>query len=214
MGKRITTLLLLLCATILSAQPIRVACVGDSITYGLRIIDRKSLSYPKRLQELLGEDYKVENFGANSATAGKKGNRPYTEKSIYTKSLAYEPDIVLLLLGTNDSKKQNWRGAESYMQDLLDIARSYASLPSSPRVFLLTPPKAFSGYLSINDAHIQQEANAIFLQELYPVIDLRLAFCQHREWISSDGIHPNAEGASAIAALVAEQLQETAMGER
>ena len=40
---------------------IRVACVGDSITYGAGIREPES-TYPMRLAELLGNKYEVQNL--------------------------------------------------------------------------------------------------------------------------------------------------------
>lgn len=50
---------------------IRVACVGDSITYGAKIEDNFLNSYPAQLQLFLGSDYLVGNFGASGYTLQK-----------------------------------------------------------------------------------------------------------------------------------------------
>jgi len=207
MRRWICLLAMLFASTVLPAVPVRVACVGDSITYGLRLIDRKKDCYPAVLQRLLGNGYEVRNYGANSATVQESGNRPYTRKDVYRESLAWQPDIVLLLLGTNDSKKQNWEGVDSYMEAMRKMAASYENLPSNPEIYVMTPPKAFSGYAGINDDHIGEEAEALLFQSDWPVIDLRAAFEGHRQWIGKDGIHPNREGASEIATRIAEKLQ-------
>lgn len=207
MRRWICLLAMLFASTVLPAVPVRVACVGDSITYGLRLIDRKKDCYPAVLQRLLGNGYEVRNYGANSATVQESGNRPYTRKDVYRESLAWQPDIVLLLLGTNDSKKQNWEGVDSYMEAMRKMAASYENLPSNPEIYVMTPPKAFSGYAEINDDHIGEEAEALLAQNSYPVIDLRAAFEGHRQWIGKDGIHPNREGASEIAIRIAKKLQ-------
>lgn len=207
MRRWICLLAMLFASTVLPAVPVRVACVGDSITYGLRLIDRKKDCYPAVLQRLLGNGYEVRNYGANSATVQESGNRPYTRKDVYRESLAWQPDIVLLLLGTNDSKKQNWEGVDSYMEAMRKMAASYENLPSNPEIYVMTPPKAFSGYAGINDDHIGEEADALLFQSDWPVIDLRATFEGHRQWIGKDGIHPNREGASEIATRIAEKLQ-------
>lgn len=203
-------LVIIFATTILPAAPVRVACVGDSITYGLRLIDRKKDCYPAVLQRLLGDGYEVRNFGASSATVQESGNRPYTRKAVYQESLAWQPDIVLLLLGTNDSKKKNWEGVDSYMDAMRKTAASYKNLPSDPHIYVMTPPKAFSGYAGINDSHIKEESEAILAQTDYPVIDLRAAFEDNRQLIGKDGIHPNKEGAREIATRIAKTLQHGA----
>lgn len=203
-------LAILFATTILQATPVRVACVGDSITYGLRITDRKKNCYPAVLQRLLGDGYEVRNFGANSATVQENGNRPYTHKKVYRESLDWQPDIVILLLGTNDSKKQNWVDVDSYMDAMRKLIQSYLDLPGNPKIYVMTPPKAFSGYVGINDNHIKEETEALLAQTDYPVLDLRSVFEDNRQWIASDGIHPNREGAREIATRIAKTLQHGA----
>lgn len=192
----------------LAARPKRVACVGDSITYGLRIIDRKNDSYPAVLQKLLGDDYEVRNFGANSATVQEHANRPYMAKKIFQESLSWEPEIVVVMMGTNDSKKQNWKGADAYLAAMEKLISCYQALHSSPKIYVLTPPKAFSSYMGISDVHIEEEAEVLRSRNAWPLIDIRSEFSHWRHWIGPDGIHPNAQGAAVIAMRVAEKLQE------
>src|SRR4051812_1868247 len=59
------------------SAPIRVACVGDSITFGYGIKDRDHNSYPAQLGVMLGNKWEVRNFGVNGVTALRKGTRPY-----------------------------------------------------------------------------------------------------------------------------------------
>src|ERR1043165_8271897 len=79
--------------------PIRVACVGDSITYGYGIKDREHDSYPAQLGSLLGKKWEVQNFGVNGATALKKGTRSYSEQKSFQDALLFKPDVVVIQLG-------------------------------------------------------------------------------------------------------------------
>src|SRR5210317_670996 len=81
---------------------IKIACIGNSITYGSGMPDPASMSYPAQLQYWMGKDYKVENFGVSGATLLKKGDKPYWDEPAYKKSLEFKPDIVIIKLGTND----------------------------------------------------------------------------------------------------------------
>ena len=104
-------LLLLLCGLQLFAQEartIKVACVGNSITYGSGIKDRANHSYPSVLGRLLGSKYEVQNFGFSARTLLNKGDHPYMKETLFQKALNYQPDIVVIKLGTNDSKPINW----------------------------------------------------------------------------------------------------------
>ena len=86
-------------------ERIRISCVGDSLTYGSGVIKTREVdSYPAKLQKKLGTSHLVSNFGVRNATASADGDLPYIGSTQYKKSLESEPDIVLLMLGTNDSK--------------------------------------------------------------------------------------------------------------
>ena len=108
--------------------PIKVACVGNSITYGAGIVNRDKNSYPAQLQAYLGEKYEVRNFGRNGATALLKGDYPYMETEEYKQSLAFLPDIVFIKLGTNDSKPLNIKYKRKFKSDYLKLIRSYQEL--------------------------------------------------------------------------------------
>ena len=82
---------------------VRVACVGDSITYGAKIEDKFLNSYPAQLQQLLGGRYLVENFGASGHTLQKDANFSYWNHPNFKKSSDFQPDVIFLMLGTNDT---------------------------------------------------------------------------------------------------------------
>jgi len=92
----------LISSTLHAEDVIRIACVGDSITYGAGIKGRVTKSYPAQLQELLGATYNVGNFGVSGRTLLKKGDKPYWENKAYKNALDFKPDIVIIKLGTND----------------------------------------------------------------------------------------------------------------
>ncbi|HSV13091.1 MAG TPA: GDSL-type esterase/lipase family protein, partial [Tepidisphaeraceae bacterium] len=100
-----------------SAKLTKVACVGDSITYGSRIEDRAHDSYPAQLGRMLGDQYNVRNFGVSGATLLKKGDRPYNKTKEYQPALDFAADIVVIMLGTNDSKPQNISHKDEFVAD-------------------------------------------------------------------------------------------------
>lgn len=89
-------------------KAVKVACVGDSVTYGSKIENREECSYPSVLQQMLGNGFDVENFGKPGATLLCKGHRPYVEQQEYADALAFRPDIVVIHLGVNDTDPRNW----------------------------------------------------------------------------------------------------------
>lgn len=83
------------CVTLFAQKKIKVACVGNSITYGYTLPDRETNAYPAKLQKMLGDDYVVGNFGKSGATLLNKGHRPYMQQEEYHKAIDL-PVISLL----------------------------------------------------------------------------------------------------------------------
>lgn len=132
------------------ADPIRIACVGDSITFGAAVKDRGKNCYPAVLQRSLGDGYQVRNFGVNGATMLKKGDKPYWNLKAYKDALAFNPQIVFIKLGTNDSKPQNWKHKADYGKDYAEMIDSFLALEAKPRVILLLPVPAVELKWGIN----------------------------------------------------------------
>jgi hypothetical protein len=80
-------------------ETIRVACIGDSITFGGGVHDRTKNSYPVRLGKLLGKKWETKNFGRSGATLLKKGELPYWRVPEYRQAMAYKPHVVIIKLG-------------------------------------------------------------------------------------------------------------------
>src|SRR5690606_38939123 len=120
-----------------SDRKIRVACVGNSVTYGAGIENREIYAYPAQLQELLGNPYEVGNFGRNGATLLSRGHRPYIQQEEFKKALEFQPDLVVIHLGLNDTAPRNW---PTYGKDLIrnrpDSIDSYRNLESQPRLWI------------------------------------------------------------------------------
>jgi len=124
------------------AGVVKVSCVGDSITYGY--LSTEGMTYPHQLQELLGAGYNVSNFGVNGRTMLKNGDYPYWNTTEYQAVLHSDPDIVVLMLGTNDAKYYNWGPHSSeYPADYLDMINVFKSLPSRPQVHIMIPPPLY-----------------------------------------------------------------------
>lgn len=191
---------------------IRVACVGDSVTYGCLVPGQPWNSYPRVLGRLLGKKYCVGNFGYSNCTAQNGGDQPYTSMRLCRRSLEFQPDIVLLMLGSNDTKECNWN-AENCRKDLLGLIGSYRQLDSAPEVWLLTPPPMYTFF-----GKVPWELRADVLEKellpLYaeisgcsdvPLIDVHGAFENRREFFT-DGVHPNAAGAKLLARTVYDSI--------
>lgn len=196
--------------------PIRVACVGDSITFGSGIDDRDKNSYPAVLDRLLGEGYEVRNFGVGGATLQKNGDKPYWSLDAFKDVSAFNPQIVVVKLGTNDTKPQNWHGVDPYRIDLLALLNHFKALPEKPQVFLCTPVPVHKDAFGIREEVVGGEVVPTVKQTAEktetPLIDLYTAL-QDAGDDFPDGVHPNASGARKIAETVAKSIKQHS-GER
>ena len=192
-----------------TAEPIRVACVGDSITEGAGLRDAAKESYPAVLGATLGDEYAVKNFGVSGRTLLNKGDAPYTGTSQYKAALAFEPNIVVICLGTNDTKPQNWKHADDFIPNYTAFAKAFTGLKSSPKVFLCLPVPAFPGDFGIDDVRIKlgvlPKVRAVAKELQLPVIDLYEELGGKKS-LFPDQVHPNAQGAARIAQAVAKAI--------
>lgn len=194
---------------------IKVACIGDSLTYGYLVEDREVNCYPAVLNELLGNDYVVGNFGVNGLTLLKSGDQPYWNHENFKLSSMIEPDIVIIMLGTNDLKVHNFTSLNDFVNTYEEMINHYRRLASKPRVYIATPPTVFpSEYLkmpTISNEDISQIAVAI--RELgkklrVSVVEVNKKTANRPECFVSDGIHTNKNGAELIANVVFRELSK------
>ena len=184
-------------------RSIRVACVGDSITQGVRLA--KGMTYPEQLQNMLGSAWIVKNFGKGGRTLLKQGDHPYWNESIYQLSLQFVPDVVIIKLGTNDTKPQNWKHIADFKNDYRDLVESLRSLPAKPRIYICTPcPVVGSGAFQIKNACVTEEVG--WVKELAAelnvgLVDINAAFAG-KPHLLPDKVHPNEEGATLLAGTV------------
>ena len=190
-------------------QPIRVACIGDSITYGAGVAGRETNCYPAVLGRLLGEKYEVRNFGVNGATLLRKGDNPYWKLAAFTQATEWQPNIVTIKLGTNDSKPQNWKHKAEFADDLRALVDHFAALPSKPAIWLCLPVPVYATKWGINEAAVRGEIIPIIQkvagEKKLPTIDLHAALSGHAAMFP-DKIHPNIQGAALIAETLAKAL--------
>ncbi len=192
-------------------SPIKVACVGNSVTYGYGIADRDSMAYPAQLQRMLGGNYEVRNFGKSGATLLRHGHRPYNEQEEYRQALEYGAEIVVVHLGLNDTDPRNWPNfRDEFEHDYRQLIDSLTAAAPEGRlkklvICLMTPifnghPRFESG---TRDWHseIQDAIRRVAIH--YGVEPLDLYSPLHcRPDLFPDNLHPNAEGATILAKTV------------
>lgn len=208
---RFTLLFLIaVCGLLRVGAQTRIACIGNSITFGSQLKDRSAEAYPAQLQSMLGPSFKVMNFGVSGATLLKNGNKPYMETPAWKEALNSAPDVVFIKLGTNDSKLVNRKFYPEFKSDYKEMIRGLRQLPSKPRVILLTPIATFTtDTTKIWDVAITRSIipmiREIAYEEGLELLDLHSLFLD-KEGLLPDKIHPNAEGARVIAARLKAQL--------
>lgn len=190
------------------AQKIKVACVGNSITenYALSLKDK----YPTILQRLLGTQYDVRNYGIGGRTMLRKGNYPYWNEIRYKEVLAWNPDIVIIKMGTNDAKPGNWVHKEEFMTDYIDFVNSFKYLTSKPKIYLCYPLPAFPGNALPVDDHIITDEMIPMIKQVgnrteTKIIDLHTPFIGKSDFVY-DKIHPNVKGTTAMARIIAKAI--------
>ena len=138
------------------ARRVKVACVGNSITYGATIGKRFQNCYPAILQQFMGEGYDVRNFGVSGSVVLRKGDHPYWDTKAFQDALDFNPDIVVIKLGTNDSKAHNWQFGRDFEKDYTDIVHAFAQLPAQPKIYLCLPVPAKQYPSDISDSTIRK----------------------------------------------------------
>ena len=188
---------------------VRVACIGNSITFGAGIRNRSRDSYPSVLARMLGDSYWVKNFGVSARTMLNKGDHPYMNEPAYKNALAFNPNIVVIKLGTNDSKSFNWKYKADFMKDAQTMINAFKGLPSQPKIYLCYPSKAYLTGDGINDDIISKEIipmiKKLDKKNRLSVIDLHTAMDGMPE-LFPDRIHPNEKGAQVMAKAVYQSI--------
>lgn len=189
----------------------KIACVGDSITWGFTLLKRNKHSYPAVLQSLLGDDYQVYNFGFNDSTAREDSEVPYIKRKVFQRAHEIQPDIVLIMLGSNDTKEINWN-EEKFREGYTKIVDTFLNMEHRPKVYLMTPPRIFRKLdlkpLMLHNSVLKNKIipiikeiaaeKALDVIELHPILKSRGYY--------TDGIHPDKEGARMLAEAVYQAL--------
>lgn len=210
MKKSFIIYLFLTLSVVLYAQQhrIKVACIGNSITYGYGLPDRVTQSYPVQLQKMLGESYQVENFGKSGATLLNKGHRPYMQQDEYHRAIDFAGDIVVIHLGINDTDPRDWPDyRDFFVKDYIALIDSFRVANPEARIMIarLTPiadrhPRFLSG---TRDWHgeIQLAIENVARYAGVQLIDFHKPLYPY-PFMLTDAVHPDPEGAFVLAQTV------------
>ena len=185
----------------MNAKKTRVACVGDSIT-------ATPFNYPTALQALLGNDYVVENFGVGGTTMFRHSDAAYAKQDAFTKATEFNPEIVIVALGTNDTDSKYWpQFKQEFAADTKAMLDHFAALPTHPRLFVCLPAPVYGGYATVEQN--LREALPLLVKEAKAakatVIDLHTALQDYPE-LYADGCHPDPPATAMIARVIYQQM--------
>jgi lysophospholipase L1-like esterase len=188
---------------------IKVACVGDSITYGELCTNGNvaTQSYPAQMQALLGDEYKVYNYGVNGATMMKDASKPYTDQSAYSDSLKCNPDIVIIMLGTNDANGSNPPKLGNFTKDALDLVETYKNLESNPKIYIATSATCYftDAQPGIITDRVVPMQKFVAEQTGSTLIDIHES-TKNIKNLFPDNLHPDVQGYGLIAGVMCAAL--------
>ncbi len=192
-----------------AADAVKIVCVGDSITFGDKI-EKGQPSYPQDLEKLFAGAATVVNCGHNGAAAMKASDNPYGKTREFAAAKDANPAVVVIMLGTNDSRQKDWPAhQDAYAADLKDLVETFAKLPAKPQVWLCLPPPAYSTRYGIRPEAIKDDiipmVKKVAADEKIGTIDVFTALSNHPE-LFADTIHPTAAGAQVLAKTVHDAL--------
>ncbi len=202
-------------------MPTHVACVGDSITAGVGASNPAN-NYPSQLQGLLGGGVIVRNFGHSGATLLTTGDTPYPKTLEYTNATSFVSGAgdgavvdVIIMLGTNDSKPNNWNGGDAgtragqFAIDLAALVDHFATMPTHPVVYLALPLDALANTYTISGPVIHDQIipiiNQVASDKGLPTIDLNTPTMGQTSYFT-DGVHPNDGGYTVVAGVMRDGL--------
>jgi lysophospholipase L1-like esterase len=180
------------------AEPIRVACVGDSLTRGTE--------YTLFLWDRLGSGYIINDFGVGGTTVSTSSDKPYMNESAFQLAQRFQPDIVIIMLGTNDAGLDQTR--EAFTQDYTKLIGAFQALPTKPAIFIVQPPPIvnstalsntkLTGIINPAIATVAEQTGATLVDAYTPMLSHKGDY--------TDGVHPNADGAKIIADTIYSSL--------
>ncbi len=186
---------------------LKLACLGDSITYGYGLINRDNC-YPSILERSLPSGWEVRNYGVNGACAQPGKDDSYDKTGMIDRILEWNPDIVLFMLGSNDSKTEIWVDSTAYIdacRSLIEQIRTRDQI-----IVLMTPPPAGLNFFGIRNEIITDQiypALKSFAEtNHFPLLDFTDQM-KNRPYLYIDNVHPNKYGYTVISDMIRNFLE-------
>ena len=186
----------------------KLAFIGDSITTGAGAPNRKEGGFVAVARGLLGENFEVQGFALGGHTLLRAGDSPLVSKPVYQKALAFEPDVAVIMLGTNDTvegKRKNWRHHADLEKDVLTMVAQLRTANPKVLIHLAGPPPMFAkkkGLSTSRAADLTERSPRLkVVADVFDKVakeemgvlshDLSRVFGADE---TTDGVHPNGKG--------------------
>lgn len=205
------------------ADLITVACVGDSITEGWASSSNQYCSWPSVLQRILWKDYIIVNYGVSGKTMREDLNDAYIKTDAYTrlKNEAQNADITLIMLGTNDSNRdQNWNDESTakFNEGCENLVSMIEERRPDMTYFIMDCP-VYSGNENYGSATVRGLQKKLVTSladkgydmhyfDMYSYTSKKITLA-----LFDDGLHPNDKGYVKMAEGVCELLETYRAGE-
>jgi len=180
-----------------SPKTVKVACIGDSIT---------ERGYPFMLRSMLGSDFTVANFGVSGSTVSRDSILPYMDQKAFQKAKDFDPDIIIIMLGTNDANPEiTVDGDEGFEEDYKQLISEFCDLVGDEQIYLMKSPSILSTNSAYNNTYLVKtiipQIDHVATDLGLPIIDIYNTLGENPDYYS-DGVHPNKDGSTIIASTV------------
>ncbi len=219
------TTLFLFFLSFLNAQEnkVRIACIGNSITFGAHLDNPDKDCYPTQLGNMLSESCIVKNYGVSGRNMLKNGPKPIWKESKFKEAIQWAPDICIILLGTNDSRPDLWtdHGSE-FLSNYLSMIDTFKLINPYTNFIIGIPPPIWEGHPYGGDTWGQKHNDSILVNYVIPLIekvakitdatllDFHSPFIDKAEFFP-DHLHPNPTGAKIIATMVFNLIEKNSL---
>lgn len=193
---------------------IKIACIGNSVTYGWGLKNPGATAYPTVLQQKMGSGYEVRNFGHSGSTLLRKGHNPYFKTEAFQEMLQYKPDIAIIDLGLNDTDPRNFPNyRDAFIPDYNWLIDTIKKISPAVKIYICTLTPVFTGHSRFMSSTLdwywilQKKIKEVAAVNHLPIVDLNSALHDRPDLFTDAAtLHPNEEGAAIIAETVYKQV--------
>jgi len=208
------------------AEPVRVACLGDSITAGAKV-NAATESYPAHLQRMLGAGFVVKNLGIGGASMWH-GGKPNAAQEL-PGATSFAPQIAIVMFGINDTRSRDvdyWSHFPEFEADATKVLDTLLALPTKPRVFFCTPTPNFANLPGMPEARsanvterlprlaqVREKVREIaktYAARGVQLVDLHAPLEKRPELFDPDGSHLKPDGYKLLAETLRPLVTEAA----